>query len=113
MQQPVDLVALGDALVDAEVDVRRVAQRDLAPQLAADETLGRVQGLQALLLPLLVLEDADIHPGMAQVVVRLHAGDGDEAQPRVAQVVGDDLAHHPLDLLGHLGGALEFHIDSS
>src|SRR2546421_4655472 len=100
-QELADPDAVGDALVELEVQIGREAQvRQPQAELAPDEALGVFQAVNRRLPAVVFGHDADLYDGIAQVRGELDLGDRRHPDPRVFQVPDDDLA----DLLAQLGG---------
>ncbi len=104
--------ALGRTIFD-ENQLGRVAQIDLAPQLAAQEApsvLERVERLPGL-MP--VADHRNEHLAVAQIVADFGARYRHERQSRILQLLRDQRAEDALNLVVDLGDALCLHARTS
>src|SRR5579859_240157 len=77
----------------------------------ADQTLGGDEAFDRGLLLVGIAENADAHPGLAQVGRHAYCGDAHEADARVFQVATDDRHDLLANLLPHLVRAVAGHGD--
>src|ERR671935_207068 len=96
-----DAHAVGHALVELEMQIRRKAQvGEARTQFAPDEPFGVLETVDGGLPAIGLAQDTDLDGGIAQIRTQLHLGDACHADARVLQVADDDLA----DLLAQLCG---------
>ena len=104
-----DMHAIGDVLIADEAQLRRAADDDALAQRPADVARGALEGPKEI-LPLVVLQDADVDLGVAQVAGDLRPGDGEGARDAgIVQLLADDAVHLPANLLGNPVNSLIAH----
>ena len=107
VQKVQNVGAVGDGIVHDELQLRRVAQIHLLPQLVAQVAGGGLQALHQTLF-VLTVQGADIDPGVPQVAGGVHMGDGQHALGDTgilhrAQQAGQRLADGLIDAADAIG----------
>ena len=81
-----DVHAIGDVLIADEAQLRRAADDDALAQRPADVARGALEGPEEI-LPLVVLQDADVDLGIAQVAGERMASSSSVTSARVTEKV--------------------------
>src|SRR5689334_13779862 len=87
-----------DALVEHELEARRMPQCEPPPELTAQEAGGTRKARVHLLGRMKRCEGDEEHPRASHVRSDAHRGDGDVAHPRILDLARDQRREHALDL---------------
>src|ERR1700682_634460 len=109
-EQLADLDAVGDPLIELEMQVGGEAQvRKTGPELPTDEPLRVIEAVDGSLPGVCLPNHADLHGRVPQVRTELHLADRRHPDSRVFEVTDDDLADFLAQLCGDAFNSMSAH----
>lgn len=83
--------------VQPEVQLGDALQVQVLAEATPEVSLGTVQSFDGILLFLITAHNADIHPGILEVVAQLDPGNRDESDTRILQTMLNQLGDFRVD----------------